>query len=117
MDLLMALLPTAALLAAGMLVLPRIDPLRAGVRLAVSVICLGLIGRYVFWRATETLPPAELTFAAVVQWSYMAIESAALYFIAHNLIVLTRFRDRKPDATGNQTWLASLPKQPLVDIL
>ena len=117
MDLLVALLPTAALLAVGTLVLPRIDPRRGAIRVAVALICLGLIGRYVFWRVTETLPPAELTFAAIVQWSYMAIEAAALYFIAHNLVVLTRFRDRKPDATVNQPWLAALPKQPLVDIL
>lgn len=117
MDLLIALLPTAALLAIGTLILPRIDPRRMGARIAVALVCLGLIGRYLFWRVTETLPPAELSFAAIVQWSYMAIEAAALYFIAHSLIVLTRFRDRRLDATVNQTWLAALPKQPLVDIL
>ncbi|HEX2116380.1 MAG TPA: glycosyltransferase [Alphaproteobacteria bacterium] len=117
MDLLFALLPTAALLAIGALVLPRIDSRREGVRLAVVLVCLALIARYAFWRVTETLPPAELTFAAILQWSYMTIEAAVIYFTSHNLVVLTRTRDRKRDSTGNQPWLASLARQPLVDIL
>jgi cellulose synthase (UDP-forming) len=117
MDLLIALLPTVALLAIGALVLPRIDPRRHAVRLAVVLVCLALMFRYAFWRVTETLPPAELSFSSILQWSYMTIEAAVIYFMSHNLIVLTRTRDRKPDATGSQSWLASLPRQPLVDIL
>jgi cellulose synthase (UDP-forming) len=117
MDILIALLPTAALLAIGALVLPRVDPRHDGVRIAAILVCLALIARYAFWRVTETLPPFELTFAATLQWSYMAIEAAVIYFTSHNLIVLTRMTDRKADAHANQSWLAALPRQPLVDIL
>jgi cellulose synthase (UDP-forming) len=117
MDLLIALLPTAALLAIGTLVLPHVDPRRDGVRIAVVLVCLALIVRYAVWRFTATLPPLELTFAATVQWSYMAIEAAVIYFTSHNLVVLTRYRDRTLDANANQSWLAALKAQPLVDIL
>src|SRR5690606_31183079 len=53
MDLLNALVPTAALLAIAALVLPRLAPDRPSMRLAVCTVSLALIARYVWWRLTE----------------------------------------------------------------
>lgn len=80
--------------------------------LAAGSITLAL--RYLWWRATATLPlgsgPADMTLAI----GFLALESVALASGISSAIMLARTRNRSPEATLHETWWEGPPPRVVV---
>lgn len=72
--------------------------------------------RYLWWRATETLAPAGITWDCIVSWSFFALEAAAAVSSLSSFAILARTRDRKQEATDNAGWWGE-EKPPRVAVL
>jgi len=108
---------TPGLLMAGLLLLllPWISP-EGRWRAAPVGLVLVLTAHYLWWRATATLPsistPVDFFFGCL----FLLIEFGCVLGAALSYVTLTRIRHRSEEATANAAWLASLPRQPLVDV-
>ncbi|WOI57976.1 glycosyltransferase [Palleronia sp. LCG004] len=78
-------------------------------RLALSLVGIALALRYVWWRATETLAPAGLTLDCLMSWSFFAIEIGALASSISAAILMSRIRERSPEADAHAEWWAPGP--------
>jgi cellulose synthase (UDP-forming) len=108
---------TPGLLALGALLvmLPWMDresPWRA---LPIAIV-IALTLRYLFWRATVTIPPASDPLDFVAGWLFFAVECAAAAGSVLSFVTLMRLKNRSPEADANTRWLLSRPELPLVDV-
>jgi cellulose synthase (UDP-forming) len=93
-----------------------------GKALTFALIC-GLafvVGRYFWWRLTETLvPPEGITLAVTGIWFVFALEVCAWFDASILYAQLSRRTDRTPEADAHETRLRALPPSdlPYVDIL
>jgi cellulose synthase/poly-beta-1,6-N-acetylglucosamine synthase-like glycosyltransferase len=111
-----ALTPGVLIIGAGLAVLPWTNARDERARAVVVAVTVVLMWRYVIWRWTSTLPPLGLTLDFVVGLIFVVIETAALTGSTIGLVFMSRLRSRSADVERNKTWLAELPKPPLVDV-
>ena len=113
------LLPIAVLAILGLVFPARKEP----GKLLTVVLLAGLafiVGRYLWWRLTETLVPDEgMTLAVVGIWFVFAIELCAWFDAWILYAQLARRTDRSPEADAHEARLRALPPSdlPHVDIL
>jgi cellulose synthase/poly-beta-1,6-N-acetylglucosamine synthase-like glycosyltransferase len=104
------------LVAAALLVLmPWVDRDSRWRVLPIAIV-LVFTARYIYWRATVTLPPAEnlIDFAAGLM--FFAMECAAVAGTVISYVTLTRSRNRSGEVDANTGWLFGREKLPLVDV-
>lgn len=89
-----------------LIALPRLDKAIHAHRLMVSGAAIAMLAIYFVWRIGFTLDasgPAE----QVLTWGFLLLETLSLVSSVVVLVVLTRRRDRTPDADANMGWLAA----------
>jgi len=69
------------------------DPRRVLDRLAFSAIMLLSLGLYIFWRATDTLPPFELSLETAWNYIYFTFELISVLYAIGSILILTRRTD------------------------
>lgn len=98
------------------LLLPLIvDPRRNLHRAVILGVSMALALRYAWWRATETLAPAGLTWDMAASWSLFAIEILTLLGTFSSFLIMSRIRHRQDEATEHAGWWGD--KLPRVAIL
>jgi len=85
-------------------------------RVLPIAIVLALTVRYLYWRATVTIPPLDSPVDFAAGWLFFAIECAAVLGSVISYATLTRTRQRSKDVDANTGWLFSQAKMPLVDV-
>lgn len=103
-EMLAACLPMLLALGMGMLLPLYADPKNNTHRAAILLVAFALGVRYAWWRATETLAPAGWTVDMLASWSFFAIELATLIGSASSFLIMSRTRDRTPDADAHAGW-------------
>ena len=72
-----SLVQLVLVLGIGMMV-PLVFSPQSGLHRAMLFAVAGLLtARYLWWRATETLAPAELSWDCIASWSFFALELGA----------------------------------------
>ncbi|MDR6759564.1 cellulose synthase (UDP-forming) [Mycoplana sp. BE70] len=96
----------AIFLAMGLvLLLPALlDPRNNVHRGLLFAIAIGLSLRYIWWRGSETLAPAGLTWDCLFSWSFFILEAAALMSSISSLVILGRTRSRTAEVDQHQSW-------------
>lgn len=89
---------------------------RTAHRVFLFGICFLLAGRYLFWRATETIAPFGLTIDCLASWSLLAFEAVALAGSLSAFVILSRTRDRSAEVAAHLGWWEPAPP-PRVAIL
>jgi len=112
-----AFAPGLALLLIAIAILPWLNRNNTLVRSCIVAICLVLGWRYMLWRITDTLPPAELTLDFGLGVLFTVVELLSMLGASLALVFLTRTCSRSKEADQNIPWLKSLPRPPLVDVL
>ncbi len=111
-----ALAPSLLVVGLALVVLPfrgRGNPL---VRAALLGAAFLLSIRYMAWRFAETVPPPGLTVDAVAGWSFALLEAGTVASSALAFLLLSRTRDRGPEADRHAGWWRPGPA-PVVDLL
>lgn len=93
-------------------ILDRHNNLHRSILFSLSAI---LTCRYIFWRATETVPTAALTLETAFSWTFLALETAASLSSLSAFLILSRTRSRTAEVEENLNWWQ--PRQPKVAIL
>ncbi len=65
--------------------------------------------RYIWWRATETVAPLELSWDWAASWSLLALEGATMVGSLSAYLLLTRRRSRTLEADRQSRWWAPGP--------
>lgn len=78
-------------------------------RLAFYLIAVFFSLRYLVWRFTETLAPLGWTWDALASWSFALIEGATIVSSISAFTILTRNRDRTPEADRQLGWYGAEP--------
>ena len=81
------------------------------------IVSVALMGQYVWWRASATLPPPALNFECTVAIVFFSAETAGMFAASLSFLFLARRRDRSADADADRDWLDRLAAPPLVDVL
>ena len=92
------------------------DPRRTLHRTLLLVVSILLALRYLWWRATETIAPFGLTWDWAASWSLLGLEMAAVFGSISAFVMLSRTKDRGPEADANLSWWGDQPA-PRVAIL
>jgi cellulose synthase (UDP-forming) len=85
-------------------------------RAIVCGIAILLMGRYMGWRLSSSLPEPGLSLDYFAGVTFASVESLSMLSTAMTLFFLTRIRNRTKDVEANMPWLRSQPA-PLVDVL
>ena len=85
-------------------------------RAIVCGIAILLMGRYLGWRLSSSLPEPGLSLDYFAGVTFASVESLSMLSTAMTLFFLTRIRNRTQDVEANMPWLRSQPA-PLVDVL
>jgi cellulose synthase (UDP-forming) len=93
--------------------LRRDDPLT---RICISGCLIAVMLRYMFWRATATLPPVGLTLDFMVGTAFLAVEVLTLTNSTMSLCFLTRTKSRTAEVETHLPQLLAQEKPPLVDV-
>lgn len=112
-----ALLPSIVLGLLAVGILPWLNRNNTRARTIAIGVCIFLAWRYMLWRITDTLPPADQTLDFAVGALFTLVEMLSMLGATLALAFLTRTSDRTPQADADVVWLKSLPEQPLVDVL
>lgn len=110
-----ALVPTLLVLGIGFSVRPLLDRTSTPARLFMFAVAAVLAVRYLTWRLTETLAPLGWTLDAAVSWSFALIECGMIVSSLSAFTILSRHRDRTPEADRNIDWYKD--RAPTVAIL
>lgn len=80
---------------------------------------LGL--RYIYWRATETVAPFELTANGIASWSFLAIEAMAMLGSFSAFLMMSRTKERSSEVEQHWAWWEKPeygpPSEPTVALL
>ncbi len=98
-------------------VLPWVPSTWRLTRIVLTVICGGLLLRYLVWRYQVTLPPISEPVNWVVGWAFYIIEVLALTSALLSLLFLSRVRDRSAEADEHEGWERRDGTVPLIDVL
>lgn len=85
-------------------------------RAIVCGIAILLMGRYMGWRLSSSLPEPGLSLDYFAGVTFASVESLSMLSTAMTLFFLTRIRNRTKDVEANMPWLRSQPA-PLIDVL
>lgn len=107
-DWVVALAPSILLLGIGLAVLPMFPRTFMPARVVMALISIFFSLRYAIWRATETLAPLEWSLDALASWSFFFFEAASIASGISAFIILSRHRDRSPDADQGEGAMAAL---------
>ncbi|QKV20626.1 glycosyltransferase [Oricola thermophila] len=107
--------PGLILAALLLMILPWIDRNSHWRILPIAIAQIFTI-RYVYWRATETIPSMDNLTDFAAGWLFFAIELSALGASFLSYITLTRTRNRSPEVDANLPWLQAKEHMPLVDV-
>jgi cellulose synthase (UDP-forming) len=110
------LAPGVLVLGAALVVLPWLRPREERARVAMVVVVIVLMWRYMLWRWTSTLPPLAFSLDCVVGLIFVSIETLAIVGSTISLVFLVRLKSRSADVERNAAWLVALSKPPLVDV-
>ncbi len=92
------------------LLLPTfLDPRVSWHRSILFAIAVLLSVRYIWWRGTETLAPADLTLDCVFSWSFFALEAAAVMSSLSAFMILSRTSSRTEEVDRHKEWWKPLP--------
>jgi cellulose synthase (UDP-forming) len=92
------------MLGLAMAVIPLLDRYNGWHRALLAMAAIALSLRYLFWRGTETLAPAGITLDALASWSFFAIEAVTMLSSLSAFVLLSRHRNRSPEADANAGW-------------
>lgn len=112
-----AFVPTLAMLAALLAILPwarREDRLVRAIAMGLALV---LSWRYMFWRLSETIPWDGSWADLAVGSTFALLEALAMIGTSASMIFLTRISDRSRQADAAAQRLAVHPRPPMVDIL
>lgn len=73
-------------------------------RSAIFAVAGVLALRYLWWRATETIAPAGLTWDCLVSWSLLGFEALSIVSSLSSFMILSRVRHRGAQATEQSQW-------------
>ncbi|UYQ74064.1 cellulose synthase catalytic subunit [Pelagibacterium flavum] len=96
--------PTLLMLGLALAVIPLLDRFNGWHRAVLAAVAVFLSLRYIHWRATDTLAPAGFTFDALASWSFFLVEAVAMVSSISAFVLLSRHRNRSPDADANAGW-------------
>lgn len=99
-----SLVHVVLVLAIGMVVPVILSPKVAWHRGLLFGVAAILAARYIWWRATETIAPAGLTWDCLASWSFFALEAGAAFSSLSAFLILSRTRDRRDEATLHADW-------------
>ncbi len=102
-------------LGAGLILPYVIDPANNRHRAVVLGIAVLLSLRYLWWRATETLAPANWSADMLASWTLFAFETLALIGSTSAYLLMARIRHRSDEADRHMGWWGD--KDPRVAIL
>lgn len=60
--------------------------------------------RYLWWRATETIAPAGLTWDCLASWSLLGFEALSIVSSISSFMIMSRVRHRGDEATAQTDW-------------
>lgn len=60
--------------------------------------------RYLWWRATETVAPADLTWDCLASWSLLGLEALSIVSSLSSFVIMSRIRHRGDEATAQIDW-------------
>lgn len=87
------------------LVLSEVLDRRRTLHRALLFAVAGLLAlRYLFWRASDTLAPLELSWDWAASWSFFGIEALSLVSSLSAFTILSRTRSRSAEATEKAGW-------------
>jgi len=86
-------------------------------RLGVMAVSVALLGRYLVWRLSSTLPPLDTPLDFTVGVIFLTAEALTIIASMMSLFFLMRTRERVSDVAANLPWLDALPRKPLIDVL
>ena len=86
-------------------------------RVALLVICGGLLLRYLVWRYQATLPPISEPLNWLAGWGFFIIETLGLTSALLSLFFLSRVRDRSAEADAHEGWEREAGAVPPIDVL
>ncbi|WP_313474938.1 glycosyltransferase, partial [Agrobacterium pusense] len=92
------------------------DPRRTLDRLAFSTIMLLSLSVYILWRATDTLPPLELSLETAWNYIYFTFELISVLYAMGSILILTRRTDWSSIADEAEAGITGDPNAPLVDV-
>ncbi|ANV26743.1 MULTISPECIES: glycosyltransferase family 2 protein [Agrobacterium] len=92
------------------------DPRRTLDRLAFSAIMLLSLSVYILWRATDTLPPLELSLETAWNYIYFTFELISVLYAMGSILILTRRTDWSSIADEAEAGITGDPNAPLVDV-
>jgi len=86
-------------------------------RMVVIGLSVALIGRYMYWRLTQSVPTGDGIFETGWIYLFLVFEILNALSAVLALIGLLGYRDRRADAKRGRRILEQQPDQPLVDVL
>lgn len=78
-------------------------------RTALFAVAIALAVRYLWWRGTTTLAPAELSWDFLASWSFFAVEAASVLGSLSAFIILSRVRHRHDEVVRHLAWWGDAP--------
>ena len=103
-----ALAPSILLLGIGLAVAPMFPRTFVPARIAMAIVAIFFSLRYASWRATETLAPLEFSLDTLASWSFFFFEAGSIISGLSAFIILSRYRDRSPDADQGTAAMARM---------
>lgn len=104
----------------GLLLVPERAMARPWVQRMVAAGVAVVVGRYLWWRLTVTVLPADdLSFQSILVWTIFAVEMLAWTDAAIMFLALLARVDRKPEADRHEARLRARPPAdlPAVDVM
>ncbi len=93
-----------------------LDARRALDRAVFGLLTAILIGMYVAWRWSDTLPPFDDRIAAIWSYAFFTLEAVAITYTLMSIVILVRSKDRTAEADVAEAGLSRSGDWPAVDI-
>lgn len=71
-------------------------------RVCAAILCIGLSGRYLYWRYTETIPETHGLLSTTWVWLFLTFETCSLLSSVLVQMFMSRHKDRSPIADSRQ---------------
>ena len=115
-DYVAALAPSLIVAGLALALLPLLDRGSPAVRAVLFAFPVLMAWRYMAWRFAETIPPLGLDLDALAGWLFALLEAGTLLSSSLAFLILSRTRDRGPEADRHAGWWRPGPA-PTVDVL
>jgi cellulose synthase/poly-beta-1,6-N-acetylglucosamine synthase-like glycosyltransferase len=96
-------------------VLPLLDRNDSRARAVVLLLSVLLAWRYMIWRFTSTIPEFDFEIGSLAAWAFATLEAVTVASSTLALLILTRTKDRSPEADRHGRWWQPGPP-PRVDV-